>query len=52
MRRAAGGGGRVLLDPRRVARCTELADSKMLTAPVREQAYQQVLESALSGTWS
>ena len=38
----------VALDPRRVARCTDLADSKMLSAPVREQAYQQVLESALS----
>ncbi|MGD0373776.1 MAG: ribonuclease HII [Streptosporangiaceae bacterium] len=38
----------VALDPRRVSRCTELADSKMLTAPVRETAYQQVLESALA----
>ena len=38
----------VALDPRRVTRCTDLADSKMLSAPVREQAYQQVLESALS----
>ena len=38
----------VALDPRRVSRCTELADSKMLSAPVREKAYQQVLESALA----
>src|ERR1017187_1121660 len=36
------------LDPRRVSRCTDLADSKMLSAPVREKAYQQVLESALA----
>jgi ribonuclease HII len=38
----------VTLDPRRVSGCTELADSKMLSAPVRETAYQQVLESALA----
>jgi ribonuclease HII len=38
----------VALDPRRVSRCTELADSKMLSAPVREKAYEQVLESALA----
>jgi len=38
----------VTLDPRRVSRCTELADSKMLSAPVRETAYQQVMESALA----
>src|ERR1039457_2231400 len=41
-------GAAAALDPRRVSRCTDLADSKMLSAPVREKAYQQVLESALA----
>jgi ribonuclease HII len=38
----------VTLDPRRAARCSELADSKALSAPVRELVYQQVLEAALA----
>src|ERR1035441_9165643 len=38
----------VSLDPRRAARCTELADSKTLAAPVREAAYLQVMEAALA----
>jgi ribonuclease HII len=38
----------VALDPRRAARCAELADSKALSAPVRETVYQQVLEAALA----
>src|ERR1022692_4316766 len=38
----------VSLDPRRAARCTELADSKTLAPPVREAAYLQVMEAALA----
>ncbi len=38
----------VALDPRRAARCADLADSKLLTAPVREAVYQQVLAAALA----
>jgi ribonuclease HII len=38
----------VTLNPRRAARCTDLADSKMLTAPVREAAYDQVMDAALA----
>jgi ribonuclease HII len=38
----------VTLDPRRAVRCTELGDSKALSAPVREAAYQQILEAALA----
>jgi ribonuclease HII len=38
----------VSLDPRRRSGLTGLADSKALTAPAREAAYQQVVESALA----
>jgi ribonuclease HII len=38
----------VTLDPRRAVHCDELADSKALTAPVREVAYQQVMAAALA----
>ncbi len=38
----------VSLDPRRASRCTELADSKTLSVPVREAAYRQVMEAALA----
>jgi ribonuclease HII len=37
----------VALDQRKVSRITELADSKLLTAPARERAYRQVLECSL-----
>jgi ribonuclease HII len=40
----------VMLRPSRVAGLTELADSKMLTAPARERAYAQVMRAALD--WS
>jgi ribonuclease HII len=38
----------VSLDPRRRSSLTGLADSKALTAPAREAAYQQVMTSALA----
>jgi ribonuclease HII len=38
----------VSLDPRRMSRLTGLADSKALTAPAREAAYQDVVASALA----
>jgi ribonuclease HII len=38
----------VALDPRRAGRCGELADSKMLTAPAREAAYERIVKAALS----
>lgn len=37
----------VALDQRKVSRITELADSKLLTAAVRELAYDQVLRNAI-----
>jgi ribonuclease HII len=38
----------VALDLRRIATITDLADSKALTAPVRERCYQQIVARALA----
>jgi ribonuclease HII len=40
----------VMLRPARIARITELADSKALTAKARNRAYQQIMDAALD--WS
>ena len=40
--------GAVILDPRKPSRLDLLADSKALTAAVREEAYDQVMAAALS----
>jgi ribonuclease HII len=37
----------VMLQPARITRLTELADSKALTAPARNAAYRQIMDAAL-----